>query len=96
MKTKKIQFGVVVGPYMRLGVRKRFVFLFDRYHQSGNVGIETSARIPPGTQEASAPKNVDEDKRHLQKVLSIEDTEGKKWEAKSRRRAFFLFDAYFF
>ena len=49
--------------------------------------LEISARIPPGTQEASAPKSVDEDKRHLQKILSIEDTDGKKWEAKSRRRA---------
>ena len=30
----------------------------------GNV-VETSARIPPGTQEISAPKSVNEDKRYL-------------------------------
>ena len=32
-------------------------------------------------------KSVNEDKKYLQKILSIEDTEGKTWEAKSRRRA---------
>ena len=51
------------------------------------VVVETSARISSGTQEISAPKSVNEDKRYLQKILSIEDTEGKTWEAKSRRRA---------
>ena len=55
----------------------------------GNI-VETSARIPSGTQEASAPKSVNEDKRYLQKIFSIEDTEGKTWEAKSRRRARFV------